>query len=270
MRKSLTVIQDEYTKIVKKHNDLIQKSRFQLNVNEQKLVLSLISKIGYDDDDFKSYSFSLYEFCKLLNVSQGGNNYSEIKKNIENITDKKLWLPLADKKEALVRWIEMPLIEGNYITVKINPYLKPYLLQLKSNYTQYDLIYVLAMKHKYSIRLYEWIKSVHYRELEAYTTRIIPLEEIKYILGIEGKSYEEYRFLKNRILKKAIEEINQMTDKQIKAIEVKDGRKVVGLVFEIDTKEPIERLRVRKELEDKLGVGKQLSFFDLLEEKTNE
>ena len=266
MRKSLSVIQDEYTKTVKKHNDLIQKSRFQLNVNEQKLILSLISKINYTDDDFKSYSFSLYEFCKLLNVSQGGNNYAELKKNIENITDKKIWLPLPDGKEALCRWVEMPLLEGNKVTVKINPYLKPYLLQLKSNYTQYDLIYVLGMKHKYSIRLYEWVKSVHFQELEKYTTNIISVDFLKDILGVEGKSYEEYRFFKNRILKKAIEEINLMTDKLINVVEVKDGRRISGLIFEIETKSPTQRIKVRSELEKKLGVGKQLSLFDLIEE----
>ncbi|MDY4786917.1 MAG: RepB family plasmid replication initiator protein, partial [Bacteroidaceae bacterium] len=44
---------------VVKANDLIQKSRFSLSVQQQKIVLYLISQISQFDTDFKLYEFSI-------------------------------------------------------------------------------------------------------------------------------------------------------------------------------------------------------------------
>ena len=52
-------------KIVKS-NDLIQKSRFQLSLQEQKIILYLISKIKPTDMEFNEYTFEIYDFLKSV------------------------------------------------------------------------------------------------------------------------------------------------------------------------------------------------------------
>ena len=52
-------------KLVVKANELIQKSRFNLSLQQQKIILYLISQIDRNDKEFKLYSFSIQHFCKV-------------------------------------------------------------------------------------------------------------------------------------------------------------------------------------------------------------
>ena len=54
----------ERDRYVVKANELIQKSRFNLTLQQQKIVLYLISQIERNDKEFKLYSFSIQQFCK--------------------------------------------------------------------------------------------------------------------------------------------------------------------------------------------------------------
>ena len=77
---------------VVKANDLIQKSRFSLSLQQQKIVLYLISQIKPYDEDFKVYSFDIKEFCKVCGIdSDGGKTYAELKEQIKAIRDKSLF-----------------------------------------------------------------------------------------------------------------------------------------------------------------------------------
>ena len=46
-------------KTVRKSNDLITKSRFDLSIQQQKILLYIIAQIKPYDEDFKTYSFSI-------------------------------------------------------------------------------------------------------------------------------------------------------------------------------------------------------------------
>ena len=47
-------------KMVVKANDLIQKSRFNMTLQQQKMLLFLISQVSPYDEEFKEYEFSLF------------------------------------------------------------------------------------------------------------------------------------------------------------------------------------------------------------------
>ena len=133
-------IKDERNLYVVKANELIQKSRFDLSLQQQKIVLYLISKIKYTDEEFTEYEFSIQDFCSVCGIyAESGNNYADLKKNIKAIADKSVWVMLDNGTETLVRWIEKPYIsKGNgTIKIKLDKDMKPFLLQLKKKYTQY-------------------------------------------------------------------------------------------------------------------------------------
>ena len=95
-------------KTVVKANELIQKSRFNLSLQQQKIVLYLISQITPYDEDFKLYEFSISEFCRVCGIDEtSGKNYQDLKAAIKEIADKSLWITLEDE-ETLLRWIEKP------------------------------------------------------------------------------------------------------------------------------------------------------------------
>lgn len=253
-------------KMVVKANDLIQKSRFDLSLQQQKIILFLISHIEPSDKEFKLYEFSVIDFCQVCGIDYtAGKNYKDIKKAIKEIADKSVWIKTQDDEETLLRWVEKPCINKNSGTIKIrlDEDMKPYLLQLKKNFTQYELIYTLQFKSKYTIRLYELIKSIHYRELEEYK-RVFKTEDIKELLN--GEKYTQYRDFKQRVLIPSIREINENSDKQVFMNEIKKGKKVEYIELLVKTKPLDDRLKLRAEIETNLGLD-QLTFWDYLNER---
>lgn len=247
-------------KTVRKSNALIQKNRFELSVQQQKIILFLISQISPFDDELKTYEFNIIDFCKICGIDcNGGKAYEELKEQIKRIADKSMWIKKENNAETLVRWIEKPTIQdkSGLIQIKLDEDLKPYLLQLKKNFTQYDIVYTLCFKSKYSIRLYELIKSIHYNELHGYSKEF-SLDEIKMFLGAE--SYKTYQHLKERVLIPSINEINNTSDKLLSYTPVKKGKAIIGIVLNIETKDIQERAKARLSAENTLD--KQLSFFD--------
>lgn len=262
-------MRDSYTtdlreRSVTKANELIQKSRFSLSAQQQKMVLFLISQINYWDEDFKVYCFSISEFCRVCGIERpGGKGYGELKAAIKEIADKSLWVRLDNGKETLLRWIEKPYIDEGKGTVEIrlDKDMKPYLLQLRENFTNYELIYTLRFRSKYSIRLYELIRSLQYHDLEELRCQFT-VEQLKSML--DGEEYREYRDFKRRVLNMAVGEVNRYSDRNVEYTEVKRGRKVVGLAFVIGAKSLEERLQLRAEIDKTLGP-EQLSIWNMEE-----
>ena len=248
-------------KTVIKANDLIQKSRFNMSLQQQKIILFLISQVSPFDEDFKEYEFSIQEFCRVCGITiSSGKNYQDVKRCIKDIADKSVWVNVNGDEETLLRWIEKPYInnKNGLVRIRLDEDMKPYLLQLKENFTRYELIYTLYFKSKYTIRLYELIKSIHYSELEEYH-RTLSLDELRKALG--GETYTEYRDFKRRVLDVAVNEINAHSDKQVSYTPIKKGRNVVAIEFCIQTKSILERLQIRAHIENDMGTD-QLSLFD--------
>lgn len=232
---------DLANRTVSKANDLIQKSRFSLSLQQQKVVLYLISQINANDTDFKLYDFMIADFCRVCGIDvDSGGNYINLKNTLQQIANKSVWITLPNKQQTLVRWIEKPYIDSQRgtIRIKLDADMKPFLLQLKKQYTRYQLIYTLRFKSKYSIRLYEYIKSVHYNELSTYQ-QIISIGELKRIMGAE--IYDETRDFKRKSLNPAVKEINKYSDKDLIVEEIKKGRKITHLKLIISTKDAMTR-----------------------------
>ena len=254
-------ITDPRERRVTKANELIQKSRFSLSTQQQKIVLFLISQINPWDEDFKVYRFSITEFSRVCGINHpGGRGYSEMKAAIKEIADKSLWIRLDNGKDTLIRWIEKPYIDEGKGTVEIrlDKDMKPYLLQLKENFTDYELVYTLRFKSRYSIRLYELIRSVQYHDMEELRCQF-PLSRLRTMLGAED--YSQYRDFKRRVLNPAVNEINMYSDRDMEYTELKQGRKVVGLEFTIRAKSIDARVMLRAEIDRTMGPP-QLSFWD--------
>ena len=228
---------------VVKSNDLIQKSRYKLSLRQQKAILFLVSQIKPTDDDFKDYTFEIREFCRVCGLdSVGGNNYDALKAALKELSDKSMYIMINDNTEALVRWLEKVYIHKGtgLITVRFDKDMKPYLLHLHENFTSYELIYTLRMKHYASPRLYELLKSYHYDKLKPYTVEF-ELDRFKQILNIDKKTYDDFKYLRRFILNPAIKEINEQTDMKITMQTVVYKRFVTALRFTIEPQKPIDK-----------------------------
>ena len=222
----------ERTELVVKSNDLIRKTRYSLTEQEQKIVIYLISKIQADDKELREVEISILDFCKLCNINYDGTTSKAIKNAIKRLADKSWWL-MYEGEEVLFRWIDKAKISKGTVKLRLCDFLTPFLIELKQNFTKYELINVLSLKGKYSIRLYEILKSYLWQHKV-----ILDLEDLKKTL--QCPDYKAYKDFRIRVLDYSIDEINNYTDLNISYNTIKDGRKIVALEFEITEKHGIQ------------------------------
>jgi plasmid replication initiation protein len=247
-----TIMEARDYKVVKS-NELIQKTRFNLSVQEQKIILYLISKIKPDDLELKEHNFEIADFCHVCGLDDdSGGNYKYIKDTVKALSDKSVWLEMGGS-EILLRWLYTAKVNprSGLIAVRISDEVKPYLLQLKEKFTQYELLYTLAMKSQYSIRLYEILKSYEYRHGQTFS-----LDELKKKLSAEN--YSRYPDFKRKVLDISMREINELSDLTVTYSIQKEGRKFSKINFSVKLKKNIdERLKTWQQIELKLGGNKR-------------
>jgi len=224
--------------LIVKRNDLIQKSRHQMDLQEQKIILYMISKIKPHEKDFKEQVFSVAEFCRVCGLDgDNGGNYAYIKKTFGKLRARFVWVTLEDGSETTLGWVTGVTInkQSGIIKVRFDDGLKPYLLDLHESFTQYSLVYTLAMQSQYSVRLYELLKSYQYKKCVTFD-----VEKLKKLLFAE--TYDRFNNFKQRILDTAVKEINKLTDIWVTYELIKEGRKFNEVRFDIHQKDIGERL----------------------------
>lgn len=251
------LIQYREYKVIKA-NDLIQKSRFQLSMQEQKIILYVISKIKPKENEFILQNFNIPEFCKICGIDNGnGKNYKNIKDTIKILADKSVWIMLEDSSETLVRWINKAWInkKSGIVKIRLDDDMKPYLLQLQERFTQYELLYTLAMRSQYSIRLYELLKSYEFQH-----KKIFDIEELKKILSAEN--YIRFPDFKRKVLDISMREINNLSDITVVYEIIKESRRYAKIEFLIKLKEDLtERSKTWANIDEILNPN-QMSLFD--------
>jgi len=208
---------------VDKSYDLIN-SKYKLSIVEQKLVLSIISLVRKEDDEFKNYYIPINQFSFLTDNRNG----VRLKKHCKNLMSKPLEIK-TPKGWKLFNWFSHIEYDNTSSTIEcsISPHLKPYLLQMQENFKSYDLQYILNMQSEYSIRIYEMLKKS-----EKIGYLLINLVELEELLKVP-KSYKRYDNFKKKVLQVSSLELAKYSDIYYDLEELKTGRKVTELKFKI-------------------------------------
>ncbi len=242
---------------VVKSNELIQKARYSLTVQQQKLILYAISKIKFSDPPDKTYELSIEDVCSVmgLELDTGGYYYKAIKDDLIKLTNR-LWVKFPDDRESTVSWLNdadiIPL--SGTVTITFHPKMTPFLFELQNRYTQYQLYEVLVFKGRYSIRLYELLRSyIMQDELRKGKEKEIMFDvnELKELLCCE--SYKRWVDFDRYVLKKAIDEINLTSDIiRIKYDTFKKGNKIDKVNFIVSYPSLIEKFVAHEEQRKRL------------------
>jgi plasmid replication initiation protein len=145
--------------------------------------------------------------------------------------------------------------------------LRDYLIGLTKNFTQYELYNILALKSKYSIRLFELFKSYSYQKRKEF-----PIDTLKELLY--ASNYVKFGDFRRRVLEPAIEEINEYTELTISYETIHKGKKVIAVKFIINRKEALDGyISYKKTIErinnDHKQVKGQMSIYDMIEQEEN-
>lgn len=245
--------------LVVKGNELIQQNRFELSLSEQKtiaFICSMIKPIPAIDRANKvpfqlDYEFNIRDYCKVCGIDyNNGKNYADVKATLKKLSDRSQWLDDGNG-EVLVRWLAKVRTnkKSGKALVELDRDLVPFLFDLGQKFTQYQLYNILAMKSAFSVRIYELIKSYSFQK-----SKTLEVDELKRLLMVDDvKSYNNFADFKKRVLDKAQEEINELTDLNIYFEPITKGRKVVKVKFRIEQKNPIEKMLAGATANDRLG-----------------
>lgn len=253
--------------LVVKDNLLIQKTKFNLTATEQKLICYVISLIKPTDKVLDKYTISINDFAQLCGINPK-NVYKEFRKMIDDLDEKTAWLTMGDKTFKFRWFSEAEYVEKQgKVRLMLNSNMKQYLIDLSHSFTQYELYNILALKSKYSIRLYELFKSYSYQH-----TKDFDIDELKEILGAEN--YKVNQDFKRRVLDKAIEEINTYSDLNVEYVAKAEGKqhRISKIIFIITRKKTYEGYIAYQKTIDEINrknkqVKGQISMFDKTEKE---
>jgi plasmid replication initiation protein len=200
---------DTDTRVVKS-NELVQ-SRMNWTKLEHRVVAMLIAQLKKDDEQFTEQRVYIKDIADLSGRN-GKSLYDQAEEICQKLLDQKVHVRTRteDGRRRYKGYNCMSTceyVEGSgYIEAKFNDDMRPFLLQLKRRFTQYNLQSFMQLSSQHSMRIYELLKM---REGLRYLR--ISVEELREILCCEH-SYERFTDFRRWVLENARDELKEKTD----------------------------------------------------------
>jgi plasmid replication initiation protein len=266
-QKKPTVLESDIT--VAQHNELV-KARFNMSLMETRLFIALLGRINKGDTDFSLCKIPISEVASNVD---GGKAYQDVKEAVIKLSSKVITVETVDrngKREI----ISDPLMAtcrykdgSGFIVAQLNSFVKPYLLQLKGNFTVAEIKVLLQLRSYYSYRIYWLLKSFSYN-LNTFSLKV---DDLKTMMGIEGQ-YPNFYDFKKWVLLVSQRELSQ-TDMAFSFNEIKEGRSVKQVEFVINRQHSLsmeEELNLPNHLQSLLSeIGVSLNSMQEISEMLN-
>ncbi len=245
--------------VIVQSNKLVE-AHYRLSLQEKRLILWLIKEIKREDTDFKKYKLNIVDFAEMMGLNPK-TQYKEMKLVTRALITRGIDIEDLDtgstKQMAWLCYAHWEPKKG-LCSLEFHPELKPYLLQLKEQFTQIGFADFLGLSSVYSVRIFELLSQ--YVSIGKRTTSI---DELRAWCGIQKNEYALYAHLKSRVIDRAKEEINAKTEYEIDYREIKESRKVVAIEWTINKKTYFEKVQ----LEKSVTIGKELRSTNAITEQ---
>jgi plasmid replication initiation protein len=225
------IIGIDHSKQLTKLSNTLIKGRYELTKQEQSLIFLLIAQIDKEDEDFKDYRLTVADLDKLSGVQHKSQRIKELQLSI-------MKKPIILPNRACVNWFSYiePIQGESALLVRFDKSLKPYLLQMKAEFTKAELPTLLSFNSKYSSRLFLLLKCDFERQRKQ---KKVFNYTIDYLLTA-FEMPETYRIrhseFKKAFLNRCCKEINEKTAFTVDYKEKKNGRKITSIDFIISEK----------------------------------
>ncbi|WP_349626283.1 RepB family plasmid replication initiator protein [Leuconostoc citreum] len=157
-----------------------------------------------------------------------------------------------DKGFKFVSIVPIPYVEWtdyhDEVLIRFSPEIMPYLINLKTNFTQHALSDISELNSKYAIILYRWL-SMNYNQYEHYSVKggrreeqvesyrnpTMSMRDLREMTDTV-KDYQRIDNFEKRVLKAGLDEINAHTSFSVTYEKIKKGRSIDSIVFHVTRK----------------------------------
>ncbi|SDY93986.1 Initiator Replication protein [Hymenobacter psychrophilus] len=215
---------------------------------EMDIMFALLSRLNKNDKPGTMYRLRVHELEQLTGREW---NYSRLGPAVEALVGRSYHI---DEGEG--SWLKVGMLASaeyinhhGVIELEISEKLRPYLIDLKSNFTSFQLQAVLNLTSKYAKRIYELVSQ--WKDIGE--TKIYSFDNFKYMLslkdpaGKEAEQYTQISHLRKNVLDIAVKQINEHTEFTISYKLGKVGRSYQNIRFYVVKQEP-EQLPIPFEL----------------------
>lgn len=231
----------DYSLLVK-HNNLVQ-GKYYLEASEQKLLYKIFEEVQKKGYTTRMVHMSFQDFYNEYKSVLGKNiTKKDFKDLIETLQDKKPYIIKGDEY-IRTQWYKIyGKLDLSEVKLELDVDVFEYVQSLDKNFTGLRLETLYAFKSFHSMRIYELIKQW------CDTRKDIPytIDSLKELLGVEDNAgYKNFANFKKYVLDKALTEINEKSELTVEMELVKEGRKVIGVIFKILHIDKIERVQIQ-------------------------
>lgn len=236
--------------LVRQDNQIIS-NRWKMNLNQSRIFLTAVSMIGSNDEEFEAYRIRGKDLKKILDL-KGNSIYKQLEKDMPKLM--KTYIEVSTEDGEGKEWISL-MSSAKYskgdLYLKFNDSMKPFLLDLKSQFTQFKLQDAMQFKSTYTLRLFMMLK-----QFDANGWRYMTVDEIRQALnlnksdahGVKKDIYPLVADLKKRVLVPGVNELKE-TGMKVKMEEIKDGRKIIAFKFKWNGKNQVEQIELTPKTE---------------------
>ena len=231
---------EESDELVVKSNKLIEAS-YRLTMVESQLILFAITQAREQSvmlTHDTTVSIDAHAFARQFELNPS-SVYSQLQEACDTMFNR--YVVIADThvktgrpRRVRSRWIsDVAYVDGaGIVEISFAKKVIPYITRLEKQFTSYRLASVSKMTSVYAVRVYElltqYVRIGHRR---------FALAELRKMLDIGDKQYEQIHDLKVRVLDVAVKQINKHSDLKVEYSQRKNGRKVAEIIFSMQVKD---------------------------------
>ena len=238
---------------VVEHNSLIT-SIAKMDKTPLKMFELAVSLIDTDNPpQDQTVYLSKQEMFAFFKVNDNDKN-SRFKQAIEKMQKQAFFQIKKEQGKGFkfVSIVPIPYVEwtdySDEVKIEFHREIMPYLINLKTNFTQHALSDIAELNSKYAIILYRWL-SMNYNQydhysvkggrreeqVESYRNPKIGIRELREMTDTVNE-YQRFDRFESYILKNSLKEINAHTTFNVTHEKVKKGRSIDSIVFHITKK----------------------------------
>ena len=196
--------------IVTKHNVLNEMRSNSMTLQELRLFSIYLSKINPQDVTTRIVRLSLSDFKAVMGLSQIKIAY--FKEVALSLLNKSVLIPTEQGGFVAFNLFSVFRVDTEddgdwYVEINANDEALPLMFEFKGRYFKYELWNALRLKSKNQLRMYETLK-----QYENIGYRVISIEDLKGMLGIDDGEYPKYNTFKHGVLDACRHALAEYTD----------------------------------------------------------